>query len=94
MIVEPRVGPSGMCFPCSRVKSTGTGVPTIGGERVAPSTSAVPKILTPGRISSLPVARGLRQSISFSKSYLTLGLRGRIPVRRIEKLGRGRKEVQ
>jgi hypothetical protein len=25
MVVEPRVGPSGMCFPCSRVKSTGRG---------------------------------------------------------------------
>jgi len=69
-------------------------VPTIGGERVAPSTSAVPTILTPGRISSLPVTRGLRQYISFSEKLPDLGFRGRIPVRRIEKLGRGRKEVQ
>jgi hypothetical protein len=94
MIVEPRVGPSGMCFPCSRVKSTGRGVPTIGGERVAPSTSAVPKILNAG--TDFLIAGDARAAAVylFFEKLPDLGFRGRIPVRRIEKLGRGRKEVQ
>lgn len=94
MTVEPRGEPWVMCFPCSKVKSTGRRVPTIGAElgghihiRRSKDPDAGTDFLIAGD------ARAAAVYLFFEK-LPDLGLRDRIPVRRIEKLVRGRKEVQ